>query len=389
MRWAQNIPLQSGYALWANALAREVYVVICLRDPIHAMAAFFGVLSTGRMCGVASVEIAQNLSDEFVILDTPCAPSSTPLPEHESTHFITFSGGTTGTPKAILRRTKSWIYSFERQGITTSDRVAVLGDLSHSLAFYGATEAANIGAQIAFLTPRSDLSKYDINVIYATPTQLKLLCKHIETHPNVTSIFIGGGALNATGHELITRHFPNAKIRVFYGAAETSFITISDANTPLGSVGKPYAGVTVQIRDGGIFVHSPMIGERYLSSDQIIAGSDGFVDVGELGHFDDAGNLFITGRRDRAVNIADQLVHLDDIERAILAIGSIEHVAVVALPDVLRGHQLACAIMGNGRVRGVKHLSARCIFTLNDWPILPSGKTDYRRITAMIKDRMT
>ncbi|GHA45921.1 hypothetical protein GCM10008927_08810 [Amylibacter ulvae] len=390
MRSAQNTPLQAGYGAWADTLPSNARVVICLHDPFHALAAFFGILSTGRICGVASVNIAQNLPDDFIILNTPCAPITNALHERTATRFITFSGGTTGTPKAILRSTESWIYSFDRNGITADDRVAVLGYLSHSLAFYGAAEAAFVGAKIAFLSPRAKLCNHDINVIYATPTQLKILCQQNAINLEVKHIFVGGGALSANDHATLSTYFPNAVIKVFYGAAETSFVTISDATTPTGSVGKPYIGVDVQIRNGGVFVNSPMNATRYLTSDTAVVGSDGYVDVGELGHFDTAGNLFITGRRDRAINIADQLVHLDEIERAVLANDGVEYAGVIAIRDDLRGHQLACAICGDvGRMNDIKHLSKRRIFTIDDWPTLPSGKTDYRRITALIKDRMT
>ncbi len=57
---------------------------------------------------------------------------------------------------------------------------------------------------------------------------------------------------------MIEASFPNADLRVFYGAAETGFVAMSDPDTPPGSVGRPYPGVDIHIEAGEVFVRSPV-----------------------------------------------------------------------------------------------------------------------------------
>jgi long-chain acyl-CoA synthetase len=41
--------------------------------------------------------------------------------------------------------------------------------------------------------------------------------------------------------------FPNAVLNLFYGSSETSFITISDEFTTVGSVGKAFPNVKIKV----------------------------------------------------------------------------------------------------------------------------------------------
>jgi long-chain acyl-CoA synthetase len=52
----------------------------------------------------------------------------------------------------------------------------------------------------------------------------------------VTHVFCGGGELTGSLRSELNTFFSNAITYEFYGASETSFITISDLNTPSGSM---------------------------------------------------------------------------------------------------------------------------------------------------------
>lgn len=94
-----------------------------------------------------------------------------------------------------------------------------------------------------------------------------------------------------------------------YGLSETSPIVA--ANTPeerrIGTVGKPVPGVRVEIdatvtedgRDGEIVVHGHNVMQGYHDlpdENAAVFTADGGLRTGDLGHFDDAGFLVITGR---------------------------------------------------------------------------------------------
>lgn len=389
----------SAYGQAVAGLPPGLPVLINLADPLHALAAFHGILAQGRPCGIGDDRIAASAPrGTFHVLDTqlpPRDPRDMPM-SRVPAPFITFTGGTTGAPKAILRDQASWLYSFERQGIMPYDRVAVLGGLSHSLALYATIEALHRLADIwllAGLRPKAQaaaIRDQGITVLYATPTQLKLLSGSPPC-PSVTRLFVGGGDFDADTRARTQDLFPNARIAVFYGTSETSFVTVSDAETPKGSVGKAYPGVTLKTdAEGLIWASSPMIFRDYLMSGGAQARRQGgFVSVGDLGRIDADGFVYLTGRADRIVSISDRSVSLDAVERQIERIEGIAQVAAIALPDAKRGHALGIAICGDpGLVwrQAAQLPKIRRVIALETWPMLTSGKTDYPALEALLAD---
>ncbi len=351
--------------------------------------------------------------------------SATALPtviQAEPGHFLTLTGGTSGPPKIIHRSHASWIASFDinatKFALTSSDSIAVLGRLSHSLALYGVLEAMHIGMHAHVLDEmrpakqHATLAARMITVLYATPTQLRLLAQAARGGmlPSVRLILCGGGSLDAATRDACQTLCPNAALHVFYGAAETSFITLSDADTPERSVGRPYPGVTIRILDehghstsgpGEIWVQSPYLFLGYLSGETTSTRlQDGFVTVGEIGRFDDDGQLLLAGRRDRMVSIADQSVFPETVETLISNSFDSCICAVLAVPDATRGHRLIAVLQGEqdaALAQAVKDLCHRKLGALRtpgkvmfhpSVPLLGSGKVDLIALSNWLEHRL-
>ncbi|WP_236638332.1 AMP-binding protein [Mangrovicoccus ximenensis] len=268
------------------------------------------------------------------------------------------TSGSSGSPKVIRRSLASWQASFEVNralfGFAPGDGIAVLGALSHSLALYGLMEGLHCGLDVHLLhglrpaAQTARLQEGRASVIYATPTQLRLL-----SGPPVRSVRLvlcGGGSLDAAARASAAALFPEAALHEFYGASETSFITLADAGTPPGSVGRPYPGVTLEIRNpadgvGEVWVKSPYLFEGYAEGDSPATRRDGaFLTVGELGRLDAQSHLHLAGRRDRMVTIADRNVHPEALERFLAGHLSPRLSAVATRPDPLRGHVLTAYV---------------------------------------------
>ena len=89
-----------------------------------------------------------------------------------------------------------------------------------------------------------------------------------------------------------------------YGMTETA--TSATVNRPeaggfrFGSVGKPMAGVEVKIADDGeVLINGPNIFKGYYKNEKATgeALESGWLHTGDLGHLDEDGFLFITGRK--------------------------------------------------------------------------------------------
>jgi len=87
-----------------------------------------------------------------------------------------------------------------------------------------------------------------------------------------------------------------------YGMTETS--TVASANRPdafrFGSVGKPLPGVQARIADDGeLLLRGPNIFQGYFKNEEATRETlaDGWLHTGDLGHIDEDGFIYITGRK--------------------------------------------------------------------------------------------
>lgn len=350
------------------------------------------------------------LSDHCPPDDMSCPPGA----------FLTLTGGASGQPKAVRRSQASWITSFnvnaDRFALSSGDSVAVLGHLSHSLSLYAVLEALHLGLDAHVLADQSPrrqsvcVAEAGATILYATPTQLRLLARGAAAPlPSLRLVLCGGGALDAATRAVVKRLCPEAAVHVFYGAAETSFITLADAHTPEGSVGRPYPGVNLRLLDragqptsdvGEIWVRSPYLFDGYaLGSSTDTRWQDGFVTVGEIGELDADGHLWIKGRRQRMVQIADQMVFPEAVE-AVIAAHTRLPCAVLPRGDALRGHHLVAVVETAAKELSAEEIIANCraalgplaaprrVFFHSDLPLLPSGKIDLNALSNWLEGRI-
>ena len=338
--------------------------------------------------------------------------------------FYSSSGGSTGEPKLICRSCKSWALSFQENAklftLKHKKSYATFGHLSHSLTLYAALEALTTGAEyhpLEGLGTKQQLKMIayrEIQNLYATPTQLRILTKSATLQSRlkaVRGVMIGGGWLDRETKQRVQELCPNAEIKEFYGAAETSFITISDPSTPLGSVGQPYTSVRIKVLDtaenkvkagssGEIWIKSPYLFSHYAEGvKQHTRWRNGWLSIGEIGKLDTKGNLYLTGRKSRAFKIADQNIYPDEIEVALCRHPDIVMALVTDFPDKMRGATAVGVIATKSEempqdIRNWcrQNLSARsipaifCNLPIKDWPLLSSGKPDMTAIKKLVRE---
>jgi long-chain acyl-CoA synthetase len=129
-----------------------------------------------------------------------------------------------------------------------------------------------------------------------------------------------------------------------YGLTETApIVTLNHPfHTSTGSVGKPIAGVEVQIAgDGEILVRGPNVTTGYYTgaeggteaapSTGRTLDEDGWLHTGDIGEIDREGRVFIKGRKKEMIVTPEGLnVFPDDVERAVNAQPGVQESAVVA-----------------------------------------------------------
>jgi long-chain acyl-CoA synthetase len=174
---------------------------------------------------------------------------------------------------------------------------------------------------------------------------------------------------------------PRRKYREFYGAAEASFITLADADTPAGSVGRPYPGVELGTCGGEVWVRSPYLFAAMPAS-PAARWQDGWLSVGEMGRIEDGFPVPVRPPG-RMVTVADQNVFPEEIEALMETLPGVVRAAVLA-GRTRAGPCAACRCDGRsgGGRRGPGRLRAalgplkapRRIAWRGDWPVTAGGQ---------------
>ena len=352
--------------------------------------------------------------------NNPVSPLESKVP-----YLYCESTGTSGYSKSIRRHPVTWIRSFEINrklfGIGSSDTYAIFGHLGHSLSLFATLEALHIGANIVSLLgllPKNQVHRVvgeSVSVIYATPSQLRLFAigakaLGLSRVLTVRRLFVGGGRLDRVLRLEIIALFPMAELREFYGASETSFISISDEKTPDGSVGKPYPQVSIKIGSGDstipfvvdeIWVSSPYLFDGYETGmSQDTQRERDFLSVGDMGYVDNHGYLFLIGRKNRMVTVADVNVYPEEIERIILCEPEVSYCVAMAQLDESRGNSIVAIIEGSGDPGLEKKIRQRCrkelyelaiprrFIFLDKIPMLPVGKPDLQTLQKLLGHMM-
>jgi len=375
-----------------------------------------------RFAGDRAIVLADPLSS-FTQLGTilGAAPEATPVaaPDGLEPFYVGFTSGSTGLPKGYRRHHRSWTESIRHDakefGIGAEDVILAPGTLTHSLFLYALVHGLNVGARVILCRKfRPDtvvrlIEAERATVLYAVPAQLQMIVKAAGDVPLVSMRWVlsSGAKLPAEQREPLRRVFPNARIAEFYGASETSFMTVAkaDEGSPETSVGRAFSGAVVTIRDragrslragktGYVFVESPFLFMNYAcgeSSDLLRHGNA--VSVGDIGYLDADGFLHLVGRASRKIVTSGKNVYPEEIERVLERHPAVAAAAVLGAPDASRGERLiglintrADAIVAASEL--IAYLRAvlplykvpRVYASVPEWPLTRSGKTDFDRL---------
>ncbi|WP_353808471.1 AMP-binding protein [Agromyces sp. SYSU T00194] len=198
-----------------------------------------------------------------------------------------------------------------------------------------------------------------------------------------------------------------ARVTRTYGSSETAGGCVYD--------GRPLDSVCVRVVDDLVELSAPSLAEGYLAAP---VGSPARVDLdrartaiafatdpdgtrwyrtGDLGSVDDEGRLRIRGRADDVIISGGVKVALGEVERAVRAVDGLGDAVVVAVPDpewgerpavVTTGSAVAAARLAAATDEAGLPPAARPVRqrTLDELPMLASGKPDRRAIAALMAD---
>ena len=253
-------------------------------------------------------------------------------------------------------------------GLTPDDASLVVAPLSHGAGVHQLTQVARAVKTVLLPSDRFDaaeawrlMQEWRVSTIFTVPTILKLLVEDASRaqfdHSSLRYVIYAGApmyradqirALDALGPVLVQ----------YFGLGEvTGNITVmppwlhsTTDESRTGSCGYPRTGIEVQIQGddgtalapgetGEICVIGPALMAGYFQNDDANAKSfrDGWFRTGDLGHMDERGFVYITGRASDMFISGGSNIYPREIEEKILTHPAISEVAVLGMPDPLWG----------------------------------------------------
>jgi acyl-CoA synthetase (AMP-forming)/AMP-acid ligase II len=143
-----------------------------------------------------------------------------------------------------------------------------------------------------------------------------------------------------------------------YGSTEVAWVSIAtpaDLRAAPGTAGTSPRGTIVRLYDdadqlvapgqpGRIFVANEMLFDGYTGGGSK-AVIDGLMSTGDVGHFDDAGRLFVDGRDDDMIISGGENVFPREVEDLLHSHPGIDDVAVIGVPDPKFGQGLKAFVV--------------------------------------------
>lgn len=315
------------------------------------------------------------------------------------TGLYMFSSGSTGKSKRITRTQQQVLGEFEalasRLQLRPNDCVLCTIPLFHAHGFCNAMLAALLSGATLVLAPGEFnpratlklLSEHSVSVFPAVPFMFQLLSDTpLDVPPDLSALRWAISA-GAPLPEIVTQHFAarfGHEVRQLYGTTETGAISVNTAAAMNpASVGKALPGTQLQIRDEhGATLEVGQEGEIWVAAATATRAYDGLPAVtaqcfkagwfftGDLGHIDQQGDLFITGRKKLLINVAGFKVDPLEVEAVLSRHPAVADVVVVGAMQGALGEKIkAVLVLREGHRCSERDISAFVSERLADYKL--------------------
>ncbi len=301
--------------------------------------------------------------------DAPKRPSAT-------AKITILTSGTTGTPKGAPRsepRSLSLIGGLlGKVPFRARETTELCVPMFHALGFMQAIVAVALGSTLVVrrrFDPEQTLDSLEAHQATAMVVVPVMLSRLLDAGTdqirerdlsNLRIIFVSGSALGAeTANQALDAFGP--VVYNLYGSTEIAYATIAtpeDLEAEPSTAGQVVRGSVVKILDedgnecpagesGRIFVGNLSQFEGYTgggSKDSV----QGLMSSGDVGHFDDAGRLFIDGRDDEMIVSGGENVFPAEVEELLAGHQQIKEAAAIGVQDEQFGQRLKAFVVTTG-----------------------------------------
>lgn len=360
-------------------------------------------------------------------------PAQPPTPTAaDEVAFFQLSGGSTGTPKLIPRTHNDYDYSIRASaeicGLTPEIRFLCALPAAHNftLSSPGILGVFHAGGTVV-MAPSPEpaacfdlIARHRIDLAALVPSAVQLWLTHAERQgaPSPLRHLLVGGASFAPAMAARVPAVLGAGLQQVFGMAEglVNYTRPGDnPETVLTTQGRPISpDDEIRVLDpedgqpvpdgqpGALAVRGPYTFRGYYQSPEHNAqafDSEGFYHSGDLVARRADGYLRVVGRIKDQINRGGEKIAAEEIEALLLRHPDIRQAALIALPDPSMGERSVAVIVSTAPLKPSamrRHLSAAGLasYKLPDQlrsvdalPLTPIGKTDKRRLRALLEEQ--
>ena len=299
--------------------------------------------------------------------------------------LILFSSGTTGKAKGVILShyaiNKNAEAVIKYMELEQDDCIYLLKTFAHSATIVGellvglksrikmvvAPTIMSVGVNL------SNMIAYKATIVGMNPTLLKVYSTAQKIKKQDLSslrvIYFSGSIVEKTIIKEASACFSSAQVLNVYGLSEAgprvAAQTLSSKTNKLGGVGRAIEGVEIKILNaqgteakilekGKIYVATEYISKGYVNrSSGLKMLDEKWLETGDVGYFDEDGELFITGRADNMVIVGSHNIYVEEIEDFIQSLDGVQDCVVLSRKNETYGEKIYCCYVSDKDLTGV------------------------------------
>lgn len=287
--------------------------------------------------------------------------------------FVLLTSGTTGTPKGAPRGRTSPLASaqfLDRVPLRPGQTMLMAAPAFHGTGVSQFALALALGQTVVMMRrfyPSETLGlieRHHANVLVVVPTMLQRILdlgaeKIAEYDTSSLEIIFSAGSALSPDLCRRTRESFGEVLHNLYGSTECAVATVAtpeDIRLAPGTAGRPPVTCRVVLydNDGTPITEPNVVGRIFVASGLSFAGYtdgrdkeriDGMLSIGDLGHWDEQGLLFVDGRDDDMIVSGGENVYPLEVENLLAERDDVFDVAVVGIADPEFGHRLRAFVV--------------------------------------------
>ncbi len=332
--------------------------------------------------------------------------------------MLLYSSGTTGMPKGILNSNRNELAMCRDLGMLgiyePGDVMMIILPMFHTnplavfsypVTYHGLTLCIRKSFSPSDFWP--SLTRYGVNILMAVPAMYAYVYNIADPKTidydklKLRYAFAGSAPIPLELVKGFKEKF-NVQIIDGYGLTEATGASVLNFRAPENhtSVGIPLAGQEVEIMDddnnilpygerGEICIRGEAVMMGYLNKpeDTVETIRDGWLHTGDMGHMDETGFLYISGRKKEMINRGGENIYPREIEIPLEKHPKIAEVSVIGAPDPALGERVrACIVLTEGcdmtadevkeylKDKIAKYKIPEYVEFMNEFPRNPTGK---------------